>query len=787
MTNRADNVEDMCVTPMNYKPEIFLAATIAASGFGALLLIYLLGDWTVGPGLLYFRSATWGDGLLLPAMASTLLAIARSHTPRPREHVLAGACGFLGGAAGTILQLSWLADPKPRLNWTFPAVGLFNAAGVYHAVFLALCSGLLSATLGLALIRSRGAWSLPAASPHAAETSARWIFVLCCAFSFLALLIADNQSTATTQSSGTSISAAIVGLLMTIILLTVVSGVPVKQIFSSVTLAVTVATGVELLASYRGEFDASRAVLLVVTLGISVAYASANWESTIGSAKLIWFVMSVAASSCILTGLALRAAMKSATPLHLAIFALAGAALLLVFQFAQRFLRSDKFQRRDFENVLSVTLMTVLVVAAARFVDGTPVSQNQGSIIMAAVTIVIFNFVSPTLRRSYDRFVREEEAQTSGNWGSAPVGQRMRGRLVAVYSFGLAVAGLGSLFLITVAVARANGLQLGEPHQTVWPWGVAGATTTGTILLGTLVVPGRARASHITLVAAAGMVWIGSLVWQIRLSGIGWASLAMCVLVGIWTTESVRTNSGLLQRIDISVGSSLATVLVGFAAGTASLWCCTTALTFDGKPTSLYWSLLALGMAIGTSFFLVLMTCVKCFPLAPPVGGTNYGSVSGVLQDQGLMSLLIAILVWLPAFVFVHVPKGTNERWTTVALVCVGFMSLFGTIYCWVVRYNTRHAWFRKHCHLSPQSVWPPRNLEKFPFCPVIARRMPGVLRRLLRSKNNGIQNGEWVEILEAHVTFQNITSLLIVGISIVGIVPFVNELKPNIPDIITN
>jgi hypothetical protein len=62
---------------------------------------------------------------------------------------------------------------------------------------------------------------------------------------------------------------------------------------------------------------------------------------------------------------------------------------------------------------------------------------------------------------------------------------------------------------------------------------------------------------------------------------------------------------------------------------------------------------------------------------------------------------------------------------------------------------------------------------------------MPATLRRLLRSENNGIQNAEWVELLEAHVTFQNVTSLLIVGISIVGIVPFVNELKPNLPDII--
>jgi hypothetical protein len=337
--------------------------------------------------------------------------------------------------------------------------------------------------------------------------------------------------------------------------------------------------------------------------------------------------------------------MKSATPLDLAMSALVGGALLSVYQFAQRILRSDRFQRRDIENVLGVLLMTGLVVAAARFVDGSPVSQNQSSIIMAAVTIVIFNFVSPTLRRSYDAFVREEEAQTSGNWGLAPVGQRTRGRLVAVYAFGLAVAGLGSLFLITVAVARANGLQLGESHQTVWPWAVVGPAATGTILLGALLVPNRARVSHIALVAAAGIAWIGSLVWQIRLSEIGWVSFAMCVLVGIWTAESVRTNSGLLQRVDIGAGSSVVAALVGFVAGTGSLWCSTAALNFDGRPTNLYWPLLALGMAIGTNSLLVLVTCLKCFHLAPPVGGTNYGSVGGVLQDQGLMVLLIAILV----------------------------------------------------------------------------------------------------------------------------------------------
>jgi hypothetical protein len=47
------------------------------------------------------------------------------------------------------------------------------------------------------------------------------------------------------------------------------------------------------------------------------------------------------------------------------------------------------------------------------------------------------------------------------------------------------------------------------------------------------------------------------------------------------------------------------------------------------------------------------------------------------------------------------------------------------------------------------------------------------------------MQDGEWVEILEAHVTLQNTVSMLIVSISVIGVLPLINELKPNIPDII--
>lgn len=138
-----------------YFPEFAISSAVALLGFGALALIYAADDWKVPPGLLYFQSATWGDGILLPFAAGLQLHLCRS-TPSQRSDVRSfAAFAAVGAVVGGIVIWRWLAEPSPVLNWTLPEPGRFNRAGRFHAAFLVLTSGLLAGRFGLFLVRLR--------------------------------------------------------------------------------------------------------------------------------------------------------------------------------------------------------------------------------------------------------------------------------------------------------------------------------------------------------------------------------------------------------------------------------------------------------------------------------------------------------------------------------------------------------------------------------------------------------------------------------------------------------
>ena len=53
------------------------------------------------------------------------------------------------------MQVVWLADPHPQLNWTFPAPHTFNLVGWYHAGFLIAAASFFTAAFTLILWRCR--------------------------------------------------------------------------------------------------------------------------------------------------------------------------------------------------------------------------------------------------------------------------------------------------------------------------------------------------------------------------------------------------------------------------------------------------------------------------------------------------------------------------------------------------------------------------------------------------------------------------------------------------------
>jgi hypothetical protein len=88
------------------------------------------------PGLYSYLSATWGDGLLLPIAAASLVYSIDGLRPAPHETSIGSIVALIGAGGGAATQVAWLHDRSPRLNWTLPHAQHFNGAGWYHAVFL---------------------------------------------------------------------------------------------------------------------------------------------------------------------------------------------------------------------------------------------------------------------------------------------------------------------------------------------------------------------------------------------------------------------------------------------------------------------------------------------------------------------------------------------------------------------------------------------------------------------------------------------------------------------------
>jgi hypothetical protein len=187
-------------------------ATVAVfmTGFGALLIFYALTPHAADlPGLFDYKSATWGDSLALPTMIGAL-AFATLQLPRVRRErlyaVLAAFGGFLLGA-GT--QVQWLRDDHPRLNWTLPRPHHFNAAGVYHGLFLTVMCGVTAAMWCVLLLRLANAPRNY--KGHREALRGLWL-ALSAGGAFIILLAIDSLPARSTSAGTATLLAAGIGV-----------------------------------------------------------------------------------------------------------------------------------------------------------------------------------------------------------------------------------------------------------------------------------------------------------------------------------------------------------------------------------------------------------------------------------------------------------------------------------------------------------------------------------------------------------------------------------------------
>jgi MFS family permease len=217
----AQGIAGRCPEHSGDRQAILAGAGIFAAGFGTINLLWWLGTWPTDlPGLWTYRSATIGDGVLLPVAAAMLVAAGARLPPAPHEPSAVAIASVLGAAVGAVVVLLWLFTPDPQLNWQQSVPHQFNVAGWYHAGFLVLASGFFAGAAMRLLWRARAQRATHLEQVEAMLHSPAAVILLVCGLGFAGLLALDCAPARTTTSilalAGTILagSALVTGVLV---------------------------------------------------------------------------------------------------------------------------------------------------------------------------------------------------------------------------------------------------------------------------------------------------------------------------------------------------------------------------------------------------------------------------------------------------------------------------------------------------------------------------------------------------------------------------------------------
>jgi hypothetical protein len=775
------NVTEVMSAARRYRCEVILAIAIALLGLGALSSIYAVGHWTIAPGLFWFRSATWGDGLLLPLAGGLLLGVARSLPPSKGDRLWGAAGALLGAVAGALVLWQWLRDPAPALNWTLPRPHVFNIAGWYHAIFLGAFSSFVTGLYFVVLVRLTRLHHDDPVRFGELVVSLPWVLLWASLITFAGLVAVDSSRSTSDAAMASLYAIAVAAFICFAPILIIAAGCR-TLVINAIVLALFIASGPTAWAAKRAPVRADTVVLTIVAIGCALAFAAADPGSSVPGADR-WRRLETLAALSIFVSLGVVPTMGSNFSISTAGACLAGAAialaLLKIVITVSRKRMGPALAGRSFRLLLHAMtppwVMMVLAVTAVWSAQKSNINSNVSSGIVLLSSVVVVNLLSPMLRNTYHDFVLAEEAATGV--GEISPEQKRRGRVAAQAVVGISISGICSLLLLTAALAGSYSFQPGRAHNPV-PLAVFIGLSIVVILLAVALwwsrqgpIPSR---KAVILTALAACIWTAVCVPRIVIHGHDWASFLLVVLLGIWTAESLKSNCGILQRENSGRIQRLICVLVALSVASAMLWATTAGLRWGEQPVNVYWSLLPFTIVTVVSFMLIYVAAVTCFPRSQTARGTNYGPLAGVLQDQGLMTLLALIVIWLPAVVFIHIPGSTKYRYLAIALTLLGFMLLFGSIYNWILRYNSRHAAFRQYL-LAPTGKWPDRR--RYPLVPWQRARTIDFLEPLIRDEAATTDDREWADALEAHITFQNLLSLVMVIIAVIPLLAFLKEI----------
>jgi len=722
------------LTPRRWS--LLAALLVMLAGFGVLNLFSVLGAGRSDlPGLYTFRSATVGDGLLLPVLAYALIRAGGWHlgwTKRQRRTIAAGATVFASG--GAVVQASWLLNPNPRLNWTFPAPHEFNGPGWYHAAFLILASGFFGGAATALWLRVRSETLNNPSSPTNRIRSVGAVGVLGPWPGFMALLALDDPGW---SPMVLAVGLTAVGVLLVLLVRSATPRVDVRRTALIVLASLMPAAALSALLLPSSHFTVMTTLPAVVA-ALAGAYGSAVLRVPVGADRLI---------------VALAVALIAAAPVHLAVNvprssipllslgAVMSLALTITYLALLRTsLDEDISLVRLFAVPMTMVPITAIALAGRHLAEEKALASTYGNVLTAVAGLLILGVAARGVRIQFDPVIKAEVED-------APDLSALRWQAYLAISTAFFGALLAS---VTFVIGAAQNGEWIDGTETTWWSTILGMLFVLSFLAtmawwaSTRTGP-RWRRYTPTMVSALCLLW-SAVVGRQLLAGFGaWHQILFALgpafVSGLFVLESVISNTGRLHNQGLDWRNWVIGGSTGLSVALTTAWMIGPAVQSRDAVTTTSAALFALVVAAAANTLLPFL-CASSLAGAHPAGRIIIGMpITGVRQDSFVSVILVVSIGWVPSFFFAHM-AGLGASWGAV----FSYLALLSAAYVWIMKNNVTH-FAREHQRISAQNPGSPLSHD--------STRALAALRR--------------------HILFQN--ALAVIALVPLGLFLLVNEI----------
>jgi hypothetical protein len=728
------------------------------------------------PGLFAYPSAYLGDALLLPVAAGVLTLGVTLLPPVRAEGRWSIVAGFTAVAASLAVQLIWLADDRPVLNWTLPRPHHFNAAGIWHATYAVGTAGLFAMIITVFLLRiAKASRDRTAPAVDKMLRSGGPVVALSCLLGYDALAINDSSSMTLASSSSVTAIAIAAGVIILLAFAALRRRAVLLRRAFLIGLSAAAALQLALSAPWSADQHQVLGAAGASLSGIGVALLTLVPGRGVKASYTIYrppMTTVICAAAVLAIGLpalwihsaaASAAADWSGTWPWLIGYAATVAAIPSVVVGRLDWL----VQALD---VMAVFVFIGLVATAALYVPHWHDVADLGQTASLAVAATIGTLLFPIVWLRFGSQIEGEREGSGQAFGLSEVA-RLSATPILVMLILAALSASFSLLSFTLATAGDRRYVADDDGFVNLP--VLLLSGLAVVVIGYLLTLAWRRQSLRKAIRYTGPALVA--VWPLSLILLGVApmppvtaiALAGGLLAAMWSANTALNNVALLrdERPDRPLWLFVASI--SFSGFVSCYFAMTMALA--ESPAHIYtWfagiSTAALVVAVHGLLSIVFGLVAR----GSDTRTTRHGIAHNLIQDASVAVILVLLALVIPSATLMHLPQaeGLASRLLSTIAICGPLLTFFLFPYQRLGKTNLQHL----QREINTRSDDPAGLDRKLRSEQTVLRRNATLIKAARRGLDNSAQD-RFLRVLNAHIRNQNLIGAIITALSVVGLI----------------